>query len=86
LIDNASRLGPLLRDFIASGATVEDLARAWSSLHDTREEFDEEKGQGASEDVLRHHLGYLAEIEEILQRATRYARERTTSSSSPANP
>jgi uncharacterized protein YuzE len=29
-IDNASSLGALLRDFVASGATIEDLARAWA--------------------------------------------------------
>ena len=43
-IDNASRLGALLRDFIASGATIEDLARAWASLDGKRDEFDKEKG------------------------------------------
>src|SRR5258707_767743 len=43
-IDNASRLGALLRDFIASGATVEDLARAWASLDGKRDEFDKAKG------------------------------------------
>jgi uncharacterized protein YuzE len=41
-IDNASRLGALLRDFIASGATIEDLARAWASLDGKRDEFDKE--------------------------------------------
>src|SRR5260370_7674500 len=41
-IDNASRLGALLRDFIASGAMFEDLARAWPSLAATRDEFAKE--------------------------------------------
>jgi hypothetical protein len=71
----------LLRDFIASGATVEDLARAWASPHDTREEFNKEKGLTGSDD-----LGYLGDIEEILQRAAKYARERKSASpSSPAS-
>src|SRR5262245_30101811 len=39
-IDNASRLGALVRDFVASRATVEDLARAWASLDNKRDEFD----------------------------------------------
>ena len=86
-IDNASRLGALLRDFIASGAMVEDLARAWASLGDTRDEFDKEKGLGASEAAHGDYLGYLAETEEILRRAVKYARERSSvSSSPPANP
>jgi len=86
-IDNASRLGALLRDFIASGAMVEDLARAWASLGDTRDEFDKEKGLGASEAAHGDYLGYLAETEDILRRAVKYARERgSVSSSPPANP
>src|SRR5882757_10088085 len=75
-IDNASRLGALLRDFIASGAMVEDLARAWASPHDTREEFNKEKGLTGSEAARGNDLGYLGDIEEILQRAAKYARER----------
>jgi uncharacterized protein YuzE len=86
-IDNASRLGALLRDFVASGAMVEDLARAWASLGDTRDEFDKEKAPGAPEAAYGDYLGYLAETEEILLRAVKYARERSSvSSSSPANP
>jgi uncharacterized protein YuzE len=85
-IDNASRLGALLRDFIASGATVEDLARAWASPHDTREEFNKEKGLTGSEAARGNDLGYLGDIEEILQRAAKYARERKFASpSSPAD-
>jgi hypothetical protein len=80
-IDNASRLGALLRDFIASGATIEDLARAWASLEGKREEFDQENCRGASGACPR----YLAEIEEILQRAAKSARGRGSSSISPAN-
>ncbi len=82
-IDNASRLGDVLRDFVASGATVEDLARAWASLDGKGNEFDKEEGLAASEAALSYYLGYLAETEEILRRAAKYARER--SSSSPAN-
>jgi uncharacterized protein YuzE len=82
-IDNASRLGALLRDFIASGGLVEDLARAWASLGDTRDEFDREKGLDAPEAAHGHYLGYLAETEEILRRAATYARERSSVSPSP---
>jgi uncharacterized protein YuzE len=86
-IDNASRLGALLRDFVASGATIGDLARAWASLEGKREEFDEGRGPSASEASHSPYLGYLAQIEEILRRAAKYARERSSvSSSSPADP
>jgi uncharacterized protein YuzE len=84
-IDNASRLGALLRDFVASGATVEDLARAWASLDRKRNEFDKEKGPGASAAAHRYYLAYLAEAEEILRRAANYARERSSMPSSPAD-
>jgi uncharacterized protein YuzE len=85
-IDNASRPGALLRDFIASGATIEDLARAWASLDDTRDEVDKEKGLTGSEADRGNYLGYLRDIEEILQRAAKYARERRSASpSSPAS-
>jgi len=81
-VDNASRLGALLRDFIASHATVEDLTRAWASLGG---EFNKEKGLGESSDAQHHYLGYLAEAEEILRRAAQFAGERSfISSSSPA--
>jgi uncharacterized protein YuzE len=83
-VDNASRLGALLRDFIASAATVEDLARAWASLDGKRKELDKAKGRGASEAAGDDYLGYLAEIEEILHRAANFARER--SSGSPSAP
>lgn len=86
-IDNSSHLGALLRDFVASGATVEDLARAWASLDGKRDEFDKAKDAGASEAVHGHYLVFLSEAEEVLRRAARYARERSTASSSlSANP
>jgi uncharacterized protein YuzE len=81
-IDNASRLGAALRDFIACGTTVDDLARAWASMNDARDEFDNEKDLGASE-AHDHYLGYLAETEEILRRAVKYTRERSSVSSRP---
>jgi uncharacterized protein YuzE len=86
-IDNASCLGVVLRDFIASGAMIEDLARAWASLGDTRDECDKEKGLGAPDAAHGHYLGYLAQTEEILRRAAKYAQERSSVwSSLPANP
>jgi uncharacterized protein YuzE len=85
-VNNASRLGALLRDFIAAGATVEDLVRAWASLDGKRDKLDEEKGPGASASAHGDHFGYLAETEEILRRAVKYAQERNSiSPSSPAD-
>jgi uncharacterized protein YuzE len=84
-IDNASLVGALLRDFIASGATLDDLVRAWASLDGKRHEFDKEKGLDASQAAYGDYLGYLAETEEVLRRATIFARERrSVSSISPA--
>ncbi len=86
-IDNSSHLGVPLRDFVASGATVEDLARAWASLDGKRDKFDKAKDPGASEAAHGHYLGYLSEAEEVLRRAAKYAQERSSASSgSPANP
>jgi hypothetical protein len=85
-IDNASSLGALLRDFIASGALVEDLARAWASLDDTRGEADKERGLDAPEASHGDYLGYLAATEEILRRAATYARERRSVSPSSRAP
>jgi uncharacterized protein YuzE len=85
-IDNASHLGALLRDFVASGATLEDLARAWASLDGKRDEFDMERDQGASKAASSHYLRHLMEAEEILRRAAKDARGRSSASSAvPAN-
>jgi uncharacterized protein YuzE len=86
-VDNSSCLGALLRDFVASGATIEDLARAWASLDDKPEELGKERGHRALENAHPHYLGYVAEAEKILRRAVKYARERNSiSSGSPASP
>jgi uncharacterized protein YuzE len=81
-IDNASHLGALLRDFVASGATIEDLARAWASLDGKPEELGKQEGLRALEAAHPHYLGYLAEAEEILRGAVKYARERDPMSGS----
>lgn len=69
-----------LKDFLNSDATVEDLARAWASMDGKVEHFDAEKDKSASEVVdeklTGHYLGYIAETEEILRRAAKYARKR----------
>jgi uncharacterized protein YuzE len=65
-IDNTSRLGALLRDFIASRPTIEDLARAWASR----------EGLSMSEGGSGDYLDYFAEIEEVLQQAAKYAADR----------
>jgi hypothetical protein len=82
-IDNTSRLGASLREFIASDATVEDLALAWASRDDKR---DSTESLTASERSADDYLDYFAEIEEVLQQAAKYAEDRRAiSSSSPAN-
>jgi hypothetical protein len=70
------RQARILRDFSESGATLEDLARAWASVDGKRDAFDAEKDMLASEAIHGHYLGYLVETEEILQRAIQYAIER----------
>jgi uncharacterized protein YuzE len=86
-VDNSSPLGALLRDFVASGATLEDLARAWASLDGERDEFAKEKDPGPSGAAHGHYLGYLAAAGEVLRRAAKHAREpRSISSGFPANP
>jgi uncharacterized protein YuzE len=84
-IDNSSQLGALLRDFVASGATLEDLARAWASLDGNRDEFVNEKD--APDAAHGDYVGYLAAAGEVLRRAAEYARERrSVSSSIPTDP
>jgi uncharacterized protein YuzE len=86
-IDNASHLGALLRDFVACAGTIEDLARAWASRDVNPEELGKEKGLPPLEAAHPHYLGHLAEAEEILRRAVKCARERSSiSSDSPASP
>lgn len=66
----------ILQQFRQSGATIEDLARAWASMDGKRDKFDAEKGMSAADAVYGHYLGYICEAEEILERAARYALER----------
>ena len=66
----------ILNEFCDSGATIEDLARAWASMDGKRDEFDAEKNVSASDAGHGHYLGYVCETEEILQRATTYAIDR----------
>lgn len=64
----------LLQRFRHSGATVEDLARAWASMEGKLSTFEAEKRMG--ENALATHgsyWGYLFEVEELLRRATEYA-------------
>jgi len=65
-----------LSAFAASGATVEDLARAWASIDGKRDQFDEGKGKSVFDDETGHYAGYCVEAREIIERATKYARER----------
>lgn len=66
----------LLQDFGKSGATVEDLARAWASIDGKCQFFDDEKGMSIDECTHGHYLGYLEEAEEVLKRAAKYAAAR----------
>lgn len=66
----------ILQEFIKSGATVEDLARAWASIDGKRDSFDAGRNVSEMEDETGHYAGYVVEAEEILQRATNYARDR----------
>ena len=68
----------MLQEMRAAGVTVEDLARAWSSMDGKREHFDRERDQSAMEAETGHYLGYLVETEEIITRATAYAAARKT--------
>ena len=62
--------------FRASGATVEDLARAWASIDGKRDSFDAGKGISVADDETGHYAGYCVEAREIVERATKYAAER----------
>lgn len=70
------RHAKLLQDLIASGATVEDLARSLASIEGNSDEFDEGKDVSIAVDKTGHYLGYLCDMEYIIERATKYARER----------
>lgn len=66
----------LIRECEGAGVTIKDLARAWASIDGRRDEFD----IGAESDDIEagegHYAGYISEAEELLRRATAYARER----------
>lgn len=66
----------LIRESEGAGVTVKDLARAWASIDGRRDEFD----IGAESDDIEsgggRYAGYVCEAEELLRRATKYARDR----------
>ncbi len=66
----------LLQDLTRSGATLEDLARAYASIDGKRDYFDAGKGKSVWYDETGHYAGYMAEMEAILKRATQYADDR----------
>lgn len=70
------RQAKLLQEMRQANVTIEDLARAWSSLDGKREKFDAEKDVSAADAIYGHYLGYIYEMEEIIERATRYAQTR----------
>jgi len=61
---------------IEAKITVEDLARAWASIDGKRDAFDDGKGKSVFEDATGHYAGYCFEARELVERATKYARER----------
>lgn len=66
----------LLQELRQSGATVEDLARAWASMDGKRDAFDAGRDKDIMEDEAGYYAGYMCETEEILKRAIQYASER----------
>ena len=70
------RHAKLLQDLRASGATVEDLARAWASIDGKRDAFDEGRDKSVMEDKTGHYAGYVVETEEAISRAISYAQAR----------
>jgi hypothetical protein len=70
------RYQKLLHEFIESGATVEDLARAWASIDGNVQHFDAGRSKSVFDDESGHYAGYMAEAAEQLERATMYARSR----------
>ena len=60
----------LLHNVRRYGVTIEDIARAWSSMNGKAEDFDRKnKDEG-------YYEGYMADTEEMLQRAVDRARAR----------
>jgi hypothetical protein len=72
------RHAKLMQELRNSGATVEDLARAWASMDGKRDEFDAEKDVSVADVDGGYYLGYLCETEEVIKRATQYALDRRT--------
>ena len=66
-----------MSDVLKNGVTVEDIARAWASIDDRRDEFDRGKVDKEYEDKAGHYDGYMIETEELLKRAAKYANERS---------
>ena len=66
----------LIQDLKRENVTVEDLARAWASIDGKRDAFDEGRDKSVFDDKTGHYAGYIAETEEMIERAVSYARDR----------
>lgn len=66
----------LIQDLKRESVTVEDLARAWASMDGKRDHFDEGRDKSVLDDATGHYAGYVAEMEEVIERAVSYARNR----------
>lgn len=66
----------LMQDMRHAGVCIEDLARAWASIEGKEGRFDAGKNKSVFEDKDGTYAGFMVEMEEIIERATRYALER----------
>jgi hypothetical protein len=66
----------LMQNMRTAGVCVEDLARAWASVDGKEGRFDSGKNLRISDDPDGTYAGYMIEMEEIIDRAIRYALER----------
>ena len=64
----------LMEALKSSGVTIEDLARAWASIEGKRDEFD--TGKIDPDELTGHYGGFVAEAEELVTRAVKYAKNR----------
>ena len=66
----------LLQELLRSEVTIEDLARGYASIDGKRNSFDKGKADHEYEKKMGHYLGYLTEMESIIDNAIGYAFER----------
>lgn len=67
----------LIREATEAKIAVVDLARAWASIDGKREQFEIGEFSHDIEAGGGHYAGYMCEAEELLRRATKYAKTRS---------